>query len=409
MRDHLETLPQWVLVVDNADNLGLFGVGHPTQGDRSQKANNPLNLYDFIPRGPVGTILWTSRDRQITALVGVQQAIEVVKMKESEAIALLETGRGKMTGDEIGDAQTLLVELEWLPLAISQAAAYMRRTDEPIAGYLSMIQKEKNRWKTLKNPEFDRHRRTQVPNSILETWNVSINLIRQESTLAYDIMHVLAFMDHQSIPLEIIHETAQVRMNAGDNISTADNVASTIKKDGNGSEEDSYSSESDSDSEKDDISREAKEAIARLQQFSFLGDRLHENKTRSYEMHKLVQDATRYGIKKLMDRHRRGYYARIAFDVIDRLFPTSRREVWRECEKYLLHAQRAGEWAKMHRGEERVSALLERVSGFMHDRGRWREKEPVNKKALQLRREVLGEKHPDTIRSMADLAATYHA
>ena len=91
-------------MVDNADNLGLFDVGHPTQGDRSQKANNPLNLYDYIPRGPVGTILWTSRDRQITALVGVQQAIEVVKMKESEAIALLETGRGKMTGDEIGDA-----------------------------------------------------------------------------------------------------------------------------------------------------------------------------------------------------------------------------------------------------------------------------------------------------------------
>lgn len=38
-----------------------------------------------------------------------------------------------------------------------------------------------------------------------------------------------------------------------------------------------------------------------------------------------------------------------------------------------------------------------------------RENEPVDGKAFSLRQEVLGEKHPDTISSMADLAATYLA
>ncbi|RYP05569.1 hypothetical protein DL765_009810 [Monosporascus sp. GIB2] len=39
----------------------------------------------------------------------------------------------------------------------------------------------------------------------------------------------------------------------------------------------------------------------------------------------------------------------------------------------------------------------------------WEEKEPVDERAYEVRREALGEKHPDTIKSMAPLAATYHA
>ncbi|KAH6883987.1 hypothetical protein B0T10DRAFT_410647, partial [Thelonectria olida] len=43
------------------------------------------------------------------------------------------------------------------------------------------------------------------------------------------------------------------------------------------------------------------------------------------------------------------------------------------------------------------------------DQGRWREREPVDERAWGLRRKILGDKHPDTIGSMADLATTYHA
>ncbi|KAL7903651.1 kinesin light chain [Trichoderma velutinum] len=44
-----------------------------------------------------------------------------------------------------------------------------------------------------------------------------------------------------------------------------------------------------------------------------------------------------------------------------------------------------------------------------HAQGRYGEAEGIKKQALDLRREVFGEKHPDTIWSMADLAATYYA
>jgi tetratricopeptide (TPR) repeat protein len=60
-------------------------------------------------------------------------------------------------------------------------------------------------------------------------------------------------------------------------------------------------------------------------------------------------------------------------------------------------------------GEVEAAALLSRVSDYLYDRGRWREKEPVDEKAYAFRKKVLGEKHPDAITSMADLATTYHA
>jgi tetratricopeptide (TPR) repeat protein len=46
------------------------------------------------------------------------------------------------------------------------------------------------------------------------------------------------------------------------------------------------------------------------------------------------------------------------------------------------------------------------LAATYHAQGRYSEAEPIFQEALDLRREVLGEKHPDTIASMAALSAT---
>ncbi|SLM38231.1 tpr domain-containing partial [Lasallia pustulata] len=48
------------------------------------------------------------------------------------------------------------------------------------------------------------------------------------------------------------------------------------------------------------------------------------------------------------------------------------------------------------------------VAATYHKQGRSKEGEDIYVEGLEIRKEVLGEKHPDTIQSMADLAATYH-
>ena len=52
-------------------------------------------------------------------------------------------------------------------------------------------------------------------------------------------------------------------------------------------------------------------------------------------------------------------------------------------------------------------ASLDNLAALYLNQGRYGEAEPLYEQALQLRREVLGERHPDTLQSLNDLAALY--
>ncbi|KLU88796.1 hypothetical protein MAPG_07779 [Magnaporthiopsis poae ATCC 64411] len=351
----IQAEPCWVLVLDNADSLGLFGVGQAST----------TSLRGFIPHAATGTVLWISRDEMVGRLVGSPQAIKVARMTEEEAIILLQTVQSKVVGDDINDAKALLSELDWLPLAISQAAEYLWETDTSIKEYFPKLRDGKRRWKVLKQAQFGRYRRENVPNSILGTWAISIEQIRSESSMAYNILHVQAFLDNENIPFELIQEAATL----GDG-------------DGAGDED-------------------VRKAVTRLEHFSFFTKRPDGF---VYDMHKLVQEAARYSLR----REDAAHFARAAVQVMAGLFP-ERQGLWDACEKYLVHAQRTGKWAEPFGQAAETSALLTRISDYLYDRGRWREKEPVDVKAYELRKKALGETHPHTIRSMATLATTYFA
>ena len=383
VREQIEALPRWLLVVDNADDLALFGVGsvsHDTSYGQVQEPTTKLaSLYDYVPRGATGTVLWTSRDEQIVGtLVGPRQGISVNSMSAGEAMALLRTSRNKeVSKEEAEDAKRLLEELQQLPLAISQAGAYMRKTLMPLREYLSRLVDGKDRWRVLRMTEFDRHRRPNLSNSVLETWSISVEHIRRDNEMAYAILHTIAYVNNQDIPHEII-AAAGMFGSAGQ--------------------------EGESREDEDKVV----EAVTRLREFSFLSLRRREGGARSYEMHKLVQEAMRYRLD-MTDPEGGGYFANAALQIMAGLFPERKRDKWAECEKYVAHAAQVGEWGKISKREVEVSDLLCRVSDYLYDRGRWREKEPVDERAFELRRQILGEAHPDTVRSIASLAATYHA
>jgi tetratricopeptide (TPR) repeat protein len=392
VRNEIEARPKWLMILDNADDLRLFGVG---QG--KEKGMNE-GLYKHVPCTSQGTVLWTSRDAHIAGtLVGARRGIEVQSMAVGEATTLLARTRdeslvaeGEASGKVSGEAgvDALLEELQCLPLAISQAGAYMRRMSMSAEQYLSLLRPGKTRWELLKVSDADRHRRPEVSNSILETWRLSIERIRLESEMSYRILHVIAYIDSQDIPQELMVAAA-----------------------------------SGCDTDDKDSELKVLEAVVRLKEFSFLSLRQTDD-GRRYEMHKLVQEAIRYGLRvrdsavKTVGNASRadsgpkedeGYYCGKALQVVNDLFPLSEPKSWISCEQYVTHAIRVSDWAEVSGTEVATSTLLERVSYFLYDRGRWREREPVGSRAWSLRRKVLGEKHPDTISSMANLGATYHA
>ncbi|KNB18048.1 hypothetical protein FOXG_15699 [Fusarium oxysporum f. sp. lycopersici 4287] len=404
VRDRIEAEPRWLLIIDNSDDLALFGVNvGPTT---AQKATS---LLKYIPQGSTGTVLWISRDKRIAGtLVGPRRGIQVAEMTVNEAAVLLEIARNeKAWPQEATYTRALLEELHCLPLAISQAGAYMRRTLTPTKEYMSKLAEGKKRWRILNEVEFDRHRRAEVPNSILETWNISIEQIRQENETAYKVLHILAYLDNQNIPFEIIAAAAKFGSRR------PDERWSTMEQ-------------------------ELDKAIVRLKEFSFLGARRTEAGEQIFEMHKLVQEAARYSLNmkraserkrtrpksRLWDKMRissekqhetrRGrwedvddvYFSNGALQVMTNLFPKSKRETWALCEKYARHVVLVCDWVKACGKEVEASDLLTRLSSYLYDRGRWREREAVDKRALELRQEILGEKHEQTIRSMASLAGT---
>lgn len=211
VRRRIEAQPKWVLILDNADDLTLFGIG--------PAAEQKTNLYKYIPSG---TVLWTSRDERVVGtLVGPRRGINVARMTSNEAENLLAMTRDEEISE--GDAETaLLKELQWLPLSISQAGAYMRRTSTTVKEYLHLLAQGRQRWDVLKTTEFDRYRRPDVPNSVLETWSISINRIQQESEMAYRILHVIAYLDNQNIPNEVME--AVIKYDDGDSDDDEDDV-----------------------------------------------------------------------------------------------------------------------------------------------------------------------------------------
>ncbi|KAI8667645.1 NB-ARC domain-containing protein [Fusarium keratoplasticum] len=397
VRDGIEAQRKWLMVFDNADDLKLFGV-RQEKGDGT-KENQSLRKY--VPCTSQGTVLWTSRDAHITGtLVGPRQGVEVRSMAMDEATTLLARVRDEpLTAEEASGevgANALLEELQCLPLAISQAGAYMRRISMTAEQYLALLRQGQTRWEVLKISDADRHRRPEVSNSVLETWRISTERIRVESEMSYRILHVIAYVDSQDIPQELI--AAATGQYDTDDKSLPMQVTEL----------------------------EVLEAVTRWKEFSFLSLRQSEDGERSYEMHKLVQEAVRYGLgvrgpmQTTVGKAPRAesgpsepengeaYYSGIALQVVDGLFPSSEPTSWAQCEQYVTHAIRVAEWAEVSGTEIDTVTLLARVSYFLYERGRWREKEPVDSRAWGLRRKVLGEKHPDTISSMASLATTYH-
>ncbi|KAF5718963.1 P-loop containing protein [Fusarium globosum] len=266
VRHKIESLPRWLLVIDNADDLSLLSVGSTVR--------NTSKIMNYIPKGPNGTILWISRDEAIVgSLAGVRRGTVVPRMTSEEGKALFEsTMPQSISDDELDDAVLLLKELQFLPLAISQAGAFMRRTETSVSQHLAEFKKETTRWRMLKEPEFDRYRLHNSSNSILETWSSSIHQIRQGNELAYKILHILAYVDKKIITERLVDAAA-----------------------------------AHGETKQNEVMFESKkrEAIRRLKNFSFLIEHRLGDNERTYEIHKLVKDAIRYNLRNesVLDEH----------------------------------------------------------------------------------------------------------
>ena len=60
-------------------------------------------------------------------------------------------------------------------------------------------------------------------------------------------------------------------------------------------------------------------------------------------------------------------------------------------------------------GKGNVEYILDQIGSVLYDEGRWNEAEKMCLQVMETTKRVLGEEHPDTLASIANLAAIYHA
>jgi len=161
-----ESSGQWLLILDNADDVSFARYDH----GNAEAPRYEFNIAQYLPQRIGGAVLITSRDnRAAFALTGqADRNVPVHPLNVTEAIALIDRKIPTLLGNE-NEREKLVSALELIPLALTQAAAYItRRQRMTIAKYLDFLDvEEEKEGSVLKTDEPDRRRDPEVPNSVV--------------------------------------------------------------------------------------------------------------------------------------------------------------------------------------------------------------------------------------------------
>jgi tetratricopeptide (TPR) repeat protein len=342
---------QWLLVFDNADDVDMWIV----QSGSEQASGS---LVNYLPKNRQGYIIFTTRDKKIAAKLA-RNIVDVPEMSQEMAAQLLQSALANSNVIKSEqDIKTLIAELTYLPLAIVQAAAYITENGIQLADYLSLLKEQEEDVIELLSEEFeDDGRYLNIKNPVATTWLISFEHIRRRDALAVEYLSIMSCMDPRAIPQSLLPPGL---------------------------------------SRKKEI-----DAIGMLHAYSFITRRSTDL---GLDLHRLVHLATRNWLRK---EELLAQYMGKAIARLEEVFPNDdhkNRNIWRT---YLPHARYALESNLVNKDGKHRIRLEWRYGMCLFGDGRWNEAENWFAQVVEVERRVLGADHPDTLISMANLAATY--
>ncbi|KAK7423699.1 hypothetical protein QQX98_000889 [Neonectria punicea] len=386
VRDYLQrdNVGPWLMILDNVDDVNLFHPS-PSPSVRQHKiakgsedvepAISSPPLASFLPKSSNGSILVTSRNLDAAEkLIGSHKCIQNIStMTESQALQLFQT---KLLGECDEAAADLLRALDYIPLAITQAAGYINRRAPRISvrTYLNNLQKnDKKKGSLLNTDGGDLRRDEAVSNSVVITWQVTFEQIRRERPSAADLLSFMSFFNPQGIPESILRSYKSAMTEESDSDESADET----------------SDQPDNSDDDDDEFEEDLDILRGLQ------GRLDESES-------LLAHNMEVAARVLGTDHP------TTLDVTGALASTywalGRYKEAEDLEVGIV------EWSKRVLGEEHPTTLtrMHNIASTYLDQGRLEDAEALQVQVMQTHKRVLGEEHPDTLTSMANLGSTYH-
>jgi len=356
---------QWLMIVDNADNILLSSTTRENEVDDSSPGDSVDYLSEFLPQSQNGSILVTSRNRDIAyRITGDDSDIIVVDpMGEEVAVKLL---RKKLHGNvSEDDARKLVRALDYMPLAISQAAAFIthRTPHTSVSTYLQDLQKsDVDRARLLNRNISDTRRDGRASNSIIATWQISFENICTDRPSASQLLSLMSLFDRQGIPKWLLNRHYQEE-------------------------------EKEEDFEDD---------IYTLCSYSLI--RTSADGT-EFEMHQLVQFSTKAWLEL---RNQLENWKERFIIIMDKEFPDGRYETWSTCQKLFPHVERTLAYRPAKQEYlTRWASILFDAAWYADAKGNYNVVEKMIKEAMNAYELSLGQEHQNTLASIAFLAITY--
>ena len=445
VRDWLRSVKsgRWILVLDNVDDARFLLEHRHNSQETAESINAGNTLFEYLPVCDHGSILITTRSEDAARkLVEHSDMIKIDTLEDADAVTLLE----KKLGGRVDTTNILSLarELESMPLALTQAAAYLIQMGGrcSVQKYLEKLQKSDRSKKSILNEDAgDLQRDREARNSIFLTWQISFEHVYKIRQSAAELLSLMSFCDRQAIPEALVR-----RRDSNEDAGAQEKVGEYDNDDpGNNS---SDSSDSDTISAAvgvgDDLDDAFDKDIRMLEEYSFVSLTTDPS---TFEMHRLVQGAAR---KWLESRGQLEHWKEQYIDNLCALFPKGNYDNWPDCQIYYPHVQAATElkpkersallkWATIMYnaawyawtngslddaekiavlslkarvktlGEDDKDTLLSKsmLARTTYGRGRWTEAEKLDVQVIETMKKVLGAEHPETLMITNNLAVTY--
>lgn len=194
--DRLQITHQWLSNNDNwllvFDNVGP-----------------PESITAFLPRNPQGDVLITSRaGHGHLEMLGIREAVQLPGLSIDESLSFLvnRTDRNQVSSDERKHVREIVEEFHSddygvLPLALEQAAAYIRQSGDSFKDYI-----QEYRARRLDLLEDSAPQTGDYPDSVFTTWAINFSALDANSTtrMSRMLLEHLSFLEADRIPLELI-------------------------------------------------------------------------------------------------------------------------------------------------------------------------------------------------------------
>jgi tetratricopeptide (TPR) repeat protein len=420
----------WLLVIDNLDDITVAG--------------------RFLPEnGPQKHTLITTRDPNTSGIPA--EPFEISLLDPEDAVELLSTLSNipiLPNSTELEEANKIVDELGYLPLAIEQAAAFIREVTGDLTIFAQEYRanrKEVHRWVPKGNRPYIY--------CVATTWSMSFEILRSRHLNAAKLLQLLAFLNPDGILIDFLRAGAEsldenlrlvissrsklaetllelekfslIKFHRAEGLISIHRLVQTVVSD-EMTEADRISSEKNVielclQAFPEELTNETR-STCRQYQSQVLGAlmRTQTNKTRKSAQLRYELGLFLYDDGKFYDGHN---ITKQAADIFSSVSGVESQENLRALEMLALFQHELGrrqealqlyeevlERRKKALGAEHPLTLwaMNNLAVLYHDQGRRDEALQLKEEVLERRKKVLGAEHPDTLRAMNNLATSYH-